>query len=226
MESFDCLEAEHRLCLHNHALFIGETMTGKTRLVLRLLQSPQCFKTPPEHVYFYYSEWQDIYDDLVTNMDALGISLHMRQGHNLKMEDVVKHEGQSIYVIDYAFEETASSDDIAKVSTNARQRNASLWLIWQMLYSKHPASRTISTQAHYHFFLPSARFTSQLKTLDTQMVLKGALVDAHKMAIHSRDSEDTEFKYLLVDTVPFCDERFKLRGRVHVADHQILYLVT
>ena len=196
-------------------------MSGKTRLVMKLLEHPECFNPKPEHVYFYYSEWQDSYQALEGKLAEVGIKLHLRQGSNLKLDDIEKHEGQSLYIVDDATEETSSSKDIAAITTNGRHKNASLWLLWHTLYSRHAASRIITANTSYFFFLPSVRLTSQLKTLDTQLAYKGKLVEAYRLAVSSTDDE---YRYLFVNMAPYCDPKLRLKGQVHHKDHQIVYL--
>ncbi len=220
MEAFASLDIEHGLCLPNHALFIGQTMSGKTSLLMELLQNPQCFNPPPGDIYLYYSQWQEGYESLEESLAAQGIRLHLRQGSQLTLDDIQAKETQSIYIIDDATEETASSDDIAKITTDARHKNASLYLLWHMLYTRHPASRTIASNTAYYFFLPSVRLTSQLKTLDTHLGYKGKLVEAYKMAI--RDAGD--FRYLFANLAPYCDERLRLKSQVHDTEHQFVFL--
>ena len=224
MEPITGLDCEHRLCLPSHGLLVGPTMAGKTRLALELLGRPQCFRPPPSHVYCYYSEYQPSYDQLKAKLDAQGVQLHLRQGSNLTLEDIPENNDgqQSIYFIDDATEETASSREIAKITTNARHRGASLWLAWHSLYSKHPASRIISQNCSYYFFLPGPRLVTQLKTLDTQLGYRGKLLDAFKMAT---EDKDTDHRYLLVNLSPHCDPRLRLRSRIHHEEVQYVYLV-
>ena len=221
MEPFDTIETPHGLCLPNHALFVGPTMSGKTRLVLTLLQRPECFNPPPEEVYFFYNEWQDLYEGLDDKLAKVGIKLHMRQGANLELDDIEREEKQRLYIIDDGQAETASSDEIAKITERVRHRNASLWLIWHMLYAKHPASRRISAMSFYYFFLPGPRLRSQIKTLDDQMRYNGRIVNAYEVAMaeHGQD-----FNYLFVNVAPFCPPKLRLKGQVHDPDHQYVYL--
>ncbi len=110
MEAFASVDTEHGLCLPNHALFIGQTMSGKTKLLMEILRKPQCFNPPPGDVYLYYSAWQEGYESLEETLAAQGIRLHFRQGSQLTLADIEAKETQSIYIVDDATEETASSD--------------------------------------------------------------------------------------------------------------------
>ncbi len=195
-------------------------MAGKTRLVMELLSKPECFNPPPKYVYYYYGEYQDCYRQLQRKLKKKGVEMHLRQGSNLKLEDIEKKNGQSIYVIDDATGATASSDELGDAVTKMRHRNASLWLIWHELYSKHPASRSIKNQTFYFFFLPGPLLASQLKTLDDKLKYGGALVDAYQQA--TSDMRE-EHRYLLLNLHPYCEPKLKLRSQIH-KDHQYAYL--
>ena len=131
------------------------------------------------------------------------------EGSTLSLKDLEKKDHQTLVIIDDASEETASSDEIAKITTNGRHKNISLWLIWHSLFSKHPSSRLITQNVSYLFFLPSLRLVSQIHTLDNQMRFSGAIVSAYKQAI---EEEDKEHRYLLLDLAPKTPSDFRLRS--------------
>ena len=133
------------------------------------------------------------------------------EGSTLSLKDMEKKDHQTLVIVDDATEETASSQDIAKITTNGRHKNVSLWLIWHSLYSKHPASRLITQNVSYLFFLPSLRLVSQIHTLDSQLRFKGSIVSAYKQAI---EEEDKEHRYLLLDLAPTTPSDFRLRSDV------------
>lgn len=190
-------------------------MSGKTRLVLYLLSKIECLNPIPREILFLYDQYQDEYEELKMELTVKGVEMTLRQGSSLCLSELEKKTHQTLIIIDDATEDTASSSDIAKITTNGRHLNASLWLIWHSLYSKHPQSRIISQNASYLFFLPSVRLISQLHTLDTQLRFKGALVSAYRQAV----DEDTyrrepEHRYLLLDLAPTTPPTFRLRTNV------------
>ena len=111
-----------RLRLPNHAVFVGMSMSGKTRLVAKLLMQPERFDPPPKHVFFYYQEFQDGYTQLQADLASLGIPLTLRHGSDLKLDDFEKQDGQTIVIVDDATEETMASTEISKITTNGRHR--------------------------------------------------------------------------------------------------------
>jgi hypothetical protein len=215
------IEFDLRLQLPNHALFVGASMSGKTQLVLRILCClDKCLKPVPLTVIFFYDQYQEEYERVKQTLATMGVEMLLREGSALNLEDLEKREHQTLIIIDDATEETASSSDIAKITTNGRHKNVSLWLIWHSLFSKHSASRLITQNVSYLFFLPSVRLTSQLHTLDTQLRYKGALVSSYNQAI---EEPDRDHRYLLLDLAPTTPSTFRFRSRV-TSEPQALYL--
>ena len=199
-----------RIQLPNHAIFVGASMSGKTRLVLHLLTTIEVMNPIPRTIMFLYDQFQDVYKQIQEHLKSKGIKMILSQRSNLHIDDLEKREHQTLVIIDDATEETASSYDIAKITTNGRHKNTSLWLIWHSLYSKNPAARLITQNVSYLFFLPSVRLTSQIHTLDTQLRYKGLMVSAYNKAIE----ETNEHRYLLVDLAPTTPTKFRLRSNI------------
>lgn len=199
-----------RLQLPGHGIFVGASMSGKTRLVLHLLQEIDILNPMPQTVIMYYDQYQPVYQEVQNQLAMKGVEMILREGARLKLEDLEKRDHQTLVIIDDATEETSSSMDIAKITTNGRHKNVSLWLIWHSLYSKHPASRLITQNVSYFFFLPSVRLVSQIHTLDSQLRYKGALVSAYNMAVNS----DDEHRYLLLDLSSTTPNSLRLRSCV------------
>ena len=211
MDPLKTLSFDLRLKLPNHALFVGASMSGKTRLVIHLLQNIDILCPVPKTILFLYDQYQDIYEEIKRNLWKKGVEMSLQEGASIKLENIEKRQHQSLVIIDDASEETASSMDIAKITTNGRHKNLSIWLIWHSLYSKHAASRLITQNISYLFFLPSVRLVSQIHTLDSQLRCKGALVSAYNLAI---EDDEAEHKYLLLDLAPSTPSTFRLRARI------------
>ena len=151
-----CHDYDLRLQLPGHALIVGATQSGKTRLALHLLTNPHLFHPRPRRVLFYYDQFQQAYLDAKALLAGHGIELLLYKGcSELTLESFEKQPGHTILLIDDFSEETASSKEIARIATNGRHLNLSLWLIWHSLFTKHPSSRIITQNVRYMFFLPS-----------------------------------------------------------------------
>ena len=168
-----------RLQLPNHALFVGPSMSGKTRLALGLLEAgAACLNPQPSTVHLFYDQWQEEYERLRRSLASQGIPMTSSPGGaSITLDDFAPTEdsAQTLILIDDASDQTAASPEIARIVTNGRHKNHSLWLLWHTLFSKHPSGRTIAQNAAYQFFLPSPRLASQVHSLDTQLAYRGAL---------------------------------------------------
>lgn len=215
------IDFDSRLHLPNHMLVVGSTMSGKSRLIIRLLIEIDRFHPTPRTVYFYYDQYQTMYTDTQTSLAALGVELILRHGCDVKLDDFEKRDHQTLVIIDDATDTTSSSSEVAKICTNGRHKNLSLILCWHSLFSKYPASRLITQNVSYLFFMRSVRLTSQLHTLDNQLRLKGRLVEAYTSA--TNDEMCAEHRYLMLDISPNSLPQFRLRSNVH-SDVQIVYM--
>ena len=124
MEVIGQLDTDSKLQLPNHAVFVGMSMSGKTRLVLKLLSELHRFEPMPKTIYFYYDQYQDSYATTQRDLATKGVQLILRRGCDVKIDDFDKKDHQTIVIIDDATEETASSNAVAKLVTNGRHRFA------------------------------------------------------------------------------------------------------
>ena len=122
MEVIGRLEADSRLQLPNHAVFVGMSMSGKTRLVLQLISDLDLLHPCPKTIFFYYDQYQPSYAETQQALAKKGVSLILRRGCDVKLDDFDKQDHQCLVIIDDATEETASSNAIAKLVTNGRHR--------------------------------------------------------------------------------------------------------
>lgn len=212
MEPRARLSFDARIQLPNHALFVGATQSGKTRLCLHLLTNTHLFCPKPSRILFHYDQYQDSYLEAKTTLAAEGVELLLFKGcSGIDLDSIDQTSGQTILLIDDFSEETSASRDIARIATNGRHKNVSLWLVWHSLYSRYPASRVIVQNVRWFFFLPSLRLQSQLRIFGSQLGMKSELLAAFRAC---QDSTD-EYRYLLVDVGPTTPLIMRLRTNVH-----------
>ena len=210
-----------RIQLPSHALFVGATQSGKTRLCLHLLTNPQLFYPKPQRILFHYDQFQDTYLEAKALLALQGIELLLYKGcSDINLDSIEKLSGQTILLIDDFSEETSSSSEIARIATNGRHKNLSLWLIWHSLFSKHAASRVICQNVRWFFFLPSLRLESQLRTFGTQMGMKSRVLWAFAKC---QEEVKEDHRYLLIDVGPATPDIMRLRSHIH---HPIQYCYT
>lgn len=213
MEPQERIEFDMRLRLPSHFLFVGGTQSGKTRLCLHLLNNPHLFVPKPQRIIFHYDQMQNAYLEAKLALEKVGIELLLYKGClDIKLESFDKLPGQTILLIDDFSEETSSSKEIARIATNGRHKNLSLWLVWHSLFSKHAASRIICQNVQYYFFLPSLRLESQLRSFGTQLGMKDRLLSAYRKC--QQDLSES-YRYLLVDGGPATPHILRIRSHVH-----------
>ena len=156
MEPTARISFDRRIQLPNHGLFVGASMSGKTRLLIHLIRNPHLFSPPPSRILFYYDQMQDTYMEAKRELEQQGIELLLIKGiQGFAFHNFRKQPGQTLIIIDDFSEETSSSSECAKLATNGRHLNISLFLIWHSLFNRHPASRVICQNVRWFFFLPS-----------------------------------------------------------------------
>ena len=208
-----------RISLPSHAIFVGATLSGKTTLALSLLTKPHLFNPPPKQVFFYYDHFQEAYSEAKAALACNGIKLHLIKGFpDINLESFPQSADQTIILIDDFSEETSSSSNIARVATQGRHKNISIWLIWHSLYSKHAASRVICQSVRWFFFLPSLRLQSQLRSFGAQMGIKGRLLYAFKRC---QEEESRDCRYIVVDSGPETPDIMRVRSSIH--NHELQY---
>ena len=219
--SFDC-----RLSLPNHALFVGASQSGKTTLCLKLLSNPQLFNPQPKKIIFHYDQFQDSYIETKKHLAKFGIELVLFKGvADISLESLGKQPEQTILLIDDFSEETSSNAEIARIATNGRHANISLWLVWHSLYSKHAASRIICQNVRWFFFLPSLRLESQLRTFGAQLGMKSRILHAFRACQEEENPCDTSNKYgyIVVDAGPRTPNIMRVRSNVHNLELQYCF---
>ena len=201
------VEFDRRIKLPSHALFVGASMSGKSRLAFRLCQ-PDMLVTLPKRVIIMYQMYQDLYSAAKTSLEKAGVEVQLKRGHELQLDDLPE---DSLVIVDDAFEETASSKEVARITTAGRHKGISLWLIWHSLYSRHPNSRIISQNMGLYFLLPSPRLGSQLRTFGSQLGMKRRILDAYGKILNDQD----EHRYVLVDLSANVPDLLRVRSHVH-----------
>ena len=93
------LNFDTRLCLPNHALFVGSTQSGKTTLFTHILANSQLFDPKPVRILFHYDQLQDCYLYLKEKLAQEGIELLLIKGcSNMSLDSIEKLDGQTFLV--------------------------------------------------------------------------------------------------------------------------------
>ena len=137
----------------------GPTGCGKTTFVARLLRNASSMINPtPEHVTWYYGEWQSAYE----NLDIPNVRLE--QG----LPTVFDTGKRNVVVLyDLMVETDGRVTDL--FSKKSHHSNTSVIYLVQNLFPKHKESRTISLNAQYIVVFKNPRDASQVTHLAKQM---------------------------------------------------------
>ena len=137
----------------------GPTGCGKTTFVVRLLRNaPSMINPAPEHVTWYYGEWQSAYE----NLDIPNVRLE--QG----LPTVFDTGKRNVVVLDDLMAETDGrvTDLFTKKSHHS---NTSVIYLVQNLFPKRKESRTTSLNAQYMVVFKNPRDAAQVTHLAKQM---------------------------------------------------------
>jgi hypothetical protein len=221
MEPQARLTFDMRLALPSNAIIAGATQSGKTTLCLKLLSNPRLFNPPPRKILFHYNQMQPAYLRAKQELAAMGCQLHLKRGiEGLTLDSLENEPEPTILLIDDFSHETSSEMTIARIATNGRHKNISLWLIWHSLYNPQPASRLICQNTRYFFLLPSLRLEAQVKCLGSQLGLGSRVVDAFRSVVNDLDSK---LRYVLLDAGPLVPDLMRVRSHIHCDAFQHCY---
>jgi hypothetical protein len=148
------------------SMIVGPTQSGKTCLVKNILKNLNyLIDKEIESIYFCYSEWQHIYDELKLTIVPQIIFIK-----GLLELDIINKEKNNLIILDDLMTECENESSILKLFTvDSHHKNASVMLITQNLFSKGKNARTISLNSNYLICFSNKRDQSQIRILGQQM---------------------------------------------------------
>ena len=196
----------------------GQTGSGKTRFVYRLLQNlTQMYsKEPPVSVMYCYGIHQPLYDEMERTIPNLTLVRGLPTAEELNELDG-KHR---LIVIDDLMHRVVNDPDMELLFTQGcHHRRISVIFITQNLFPKGTKSRTIALNTYYLVLMKNARDASQITTLGRQLFPGRSrfLVEAYA------DATKEPYGYLVVDTSPHADDKYRVRTHVFPQEYPIVY---
>ena len=178
----------------------GPTGCGKTTFVARLLRNaPSMINPAPEHVTWYYGEWQSAYENLdITNV-------RLEQG----LPTVFDTGKRNVVVLDDLMAETDGRVTDLFTKKSHHSNTSAIYLV-QNLFPKHKESRTISLNAQYMVVFKNPRDSSQVTHLAKQMY-PGRVKFVQEAF---KDATSVPYGYLLVDLKQDTPEDMRLRTTI------------
>ena len=191
-------------------IIAGPTACGKSTFVKNLITNvDNMIDPPPEHIVWYYGEWQPMYE-LIPRVEFVeGLP-------NIKALDPKK---KTLIILDDLMSETDKS--VTDLFTKgSHHRNISVLHLVQNLFDKNKHARTISLNAHYLVIFKNPRDASQITHLAKQMY-PGHI---HFLQEVFADATSKPFGYLLIDLKQETPEHLRLRTSVMPNELQYVYM--
>ena len=203
------------MCLIIHSHVAGPTQSGKTSLLVRILESNQILIKPkPTKIYYCYEVWQPNYDKL----KLIYPSIYFHQGL-IETEEINKDEN-NLMILDDLMTKCENDERILNLfTTDSHHNNISVFLITQNIFSKGKFSRTISLNSNYIILLNNPRDKQQINCLARQMYPKNSkfLIEAYN------DATSTKFGHLFLDLTQSVDNNMRVQSGITLDEQRIIY---
>ena len=197
----------------------GPTQCGKTVFLEKLLTyAKELIKDPPEHILWFYGEYQPLYTKLAK---TLGDNIQFIEGVPQSFDDTLNIARRNLIILDDLMNETANDKKISSLFTKgSHHKNLSVILVTQNLFNQGRESRTISLNSHYLILFKNPRDAAQISYLARQMFPEKPkyLQEAYKDATH------TPYGYLFIDLKGNTLETFRLRTQIFPGETQYVYV--
>jgi hypothetical protein len=198
----------------------GPTGVGKTRWVYRLLKrlKGMYVKDPPRKIMYCYGVYQPLFDDMEKTL--LNFTLHAGLPTQLEMEEFADGE-HGLIVLDDLMQRVVERTDMELLFTQGcHHRRLSVIFITQNLYGKGKSARTITLNTWYLIVFKNARDASQMQTLGKQLYPGNGRILTESYT----DATKTLYGYLVIDTSPHADDRYRLRTNIFPGEDMIVYV--
>lgn len=180
-------------------LIAGSSGSGKTYLTKQILENADgMFEVPPSKIFFCYTAWQPMYDEMKQSIKVITFHHTLPSGDTL--EEWCSLEGHKIIVIDDLLIDGCDSTDILKMfCIGSHHNNVSIIFLVQNIFHKGKVMRSLSLQSHYIILFRNRRDESQVETLGRQIFPRQMSYYRQSYALAT---EKTRYSYILIDLCP------------------------
>lgn len=197
------------------ALIVGGTGSGKTFLIKQIIEHRQeMFNTSFEKIVYYYSEWQDLFDDLTSTHHV-----EFRQELPL-LEDHPRGQGAKLLIVDDFMQEikTHQKEFLNFFVKGSHHRNLSIFFLSQCLFPD--GMRQMSLNAHYILIFKAPRDRAQIRTFCLQVNPEHwkALLEAYE------DATRAGYSYILFDFKPSQSDHLRIRTKILPTEAPVVYI--
>lgn len=198
----------------------GQTGCGKTRFVYRLLThlDEMYAGEPPKKILYCYGIHQPLFDDMERRF--INLKLHHGLPSTETIEELTSMREHTLIILDDLMHRVVQNTDMEVLFTQGcHHRRLSVVFITQNLFPRGSKSRTIALNTYYLILMKNARDVSQVSILSRQLYLGRSqlLVGAY------RDATKQSFGYLVVDTSPQADDKYRLRTNIFPGEDPVVY---
>ena len=204
--------------IFNHpftCLVAGPTQSGKTTFIEKIIQHNKTAIHPNiNRIIYCYARWQDKYDYFKL--------LYPRIEFNMGLYDIdlINPKDNNLIILDDLTHLCEKDDSVLNLfTTDSHQKNISVVLLTQNVFSKGKHFRTISLNSHYVVLMNNPRDRLQVQSLARQMFPKKSqfLIEAYQ------DATLNKFGYLFLDLTQSTDDSNRVQTGVLPNQERIIY---
>ena len=194
-------------------IIAGPTGSGKTVLLMKILDNASKYIYPPPDVIVYcYSRWQPLFDQKP-------FTFH----RGLLDTNDLDETKNNLIILDDLMEKSSNDKSILNLFTvDSHHKNMSVFLITQNLFAQGKYSRSISLNAHYMILLNNPRDRAQINFLARQMFPTNSkfLIECYIDA-----TNDTPHGYLFLDFKQSTPNDMRVQTGILSDDERIVYQI-
>ena len=194
-------------------LIAGPTGSGKTVLLLEILQNRQKMITPePDRIIYCYKRYQSFFDK------HKYIEFH----EGLVDIDELDTNQNNIVIIDDLMAQSEQDKSVLDLFTvDSHHKNISVFFLSQNLFSQGKYMRTISLNCHYIILMNNPRDRSQINYLARQIFPTHS-----KFLVESYiDATSSQYGYLFLDFKQETDNELRVQTGILPNQTRIVYQI-
>ncbi len=193
-------------------LLAGPTMSGKSHLMVEILNNIKSMMSPPpDRIVYCYKRLQELFSSIP--------GLELNEG--LPDIDSFDPTRNNMVILDDLMDDCDSNPEIQRLFTvDAHHKNISTFLITQNLFSKGKCARTISLNSNYMVIFNNPRDRAQIQHLSRQIFPSNPrfLNECYTDACESKD-----YGYLFLDLTQKTKQRHRVQTNIIPGETRIIY---
>lgn len=195
----------------------GNTCSGKSTFVRRLLENKDCMFNPtPDKVLYAYGIWQSAFNNLEQSHPF--IQLHEGVPSIETIKSFAENNRGRLVVLDDLMHEVLKNRDMDNLFCRcAHHLGITIIYVTQNMFCSGRWSRNINLNTHYMVLMKSLRDVNQIKVLAQQTGMGNLLTEAYA------DVHSEPYAYLVVDLSPTSCDDFRLMTKIFPGELPLVY---